>query len=86
MTHETQGTKLGGRVVFLTEVPQANEVHLFEDQPDVLDVPQVASLLGVVPATVRREIARGALACIHVGTRVKVTKTALLRYVGEVSA
>ena len=86
MSQETQGTKLGGRIVYLTEVPTANEVHLFDDQPDVLDVMQVASLLGVNHTTVRREIARGALACIHVGTRVKVTKTALLRYVGEVSA
>ena len=75
-----------GRVVYLTEVPSANEVHLFDNQPDVMGVNQVAELLGVVPATVRREIARGALACIHVGTRVKVTKTALLRYVGEVNA
>lgn len=77
---------MAGRVVYLTEVPQADGVHLFADQPDIMDVPKVADLLGVVPATVRREIARGALACIHVGTRVKVTKKALLRYVGEVES
>lgn len=76
---------MGGRVVYLTEVPQEG-VHLFDGQPDILDVKQVASLLGVVPATVRNEIAKGALECIHVGTRVRITKTALLRYVGEVSA
>lgn len=75
---------MDGRIVYLSDVPKAQDVRLFDGQPDVMDVRQVAELLGVVPATVRREIARGALECIHVGTRVKVTKTQLLRYVGEV--
>lgn len=53
-------------------------------QPDVMNVPKVAELLGVAPATVRREIARGSLECVHVGASVRVTKTQLLKYVGEV--
>ncbi len=73
-----------GKIVYLSDVPTTGETRLFDGQPDVMDVKQVAELLGVVPMTVRREIARGTLDCIHVGTRVKVTKTALLKYVGEV--
>lgn len=75
---------MGGRVVYLTDVPSAGDVKLFDGEPDVMKVTKVAELLGVVPATVRREIARGRLESIHVGTSVRVTKTALLKYVGEV--
>ena len=72
-----------GRVVYITEVPKANEVKLFEHEPDVMKVQQVADLLGVAPATIRREISRGSLECIHVGRSVRITKTALLKYVEE---
>ena len=72
-----------GKIVYLSDVPSASETRLFDGVPDVMDVGQVAELLGVVPMTVRREIARGCLESIRVGTRVRVTKTALLRYVGE---
>ena len=72
-----------GRIVYLTEVPRADEVRLFENEPDVMTKQQVAELLSVDPKTIGREIQRGRLECIHVGTRVRITKTALLRYVGE---
>jgi len=72
---------MSGRVVYLTDVPSAGSVELFADVKDVLDVREVADLLGVVPATVRREIARDRLQHFHIGTRVKVTKKALLEYV-----
>lgn len=72
-----------GRIVYITEVPKTNEVRLFENDPDIMSVQQVAQLLGAVPAMVRREIQRGSLECIHVGRSVRITKTALLRYVGE---
>ena len=72
-----------GRIVYITEVPKANEVRLFENEPDIMNVQQVAELLGVVPMTIRREIQRGCLECIHVGRSVRITKTALLRYVEE---
>ena len=75
-----------GQVVYLSEVPSAENVTLFDGEPDVMNVPQVARLLGVNPQTVRREIARGRLECVHVGKAVRVTKKQLLEYVGEVSA
>lgn len=74
---------MAGQIVYLSDVPSASETRLFDGVPDVMDVGQVAELPGVVPMTVRREIARGCLESIHVGTCVRVTKTALLRYVGE---
>ena len=72
-----------GRVVYLSEIPVKTDVVLFSQEPDMMDVPRVAEVLGVSEATVRREIARGVLQCVHVGSRVLVTKKALLRYVGE---
>ena len=72
-----------GRVVYLTEVPQSNEVKLFEHEPDVMTKQHVADLLGVTLKTISREIQRGRLECFHVGTRVRITKAALLRYVEE---
>ncbi|MBQ9059199.1 MAG: helix-turn-helix domain-containing protein [Atopobiaceae bacterium] len=72
-----------GRVVYITEVPQSNEVKLFENEPDILTKQQVADLLGVTLKTVHCEIQRGRLGCFHVGTRVRITKTALLKYVEE---
>lgn len=72
-----------GRVVYITEVPQANEVKLFENKPDILTKQQAADLLGVTLKTIHREIQRGGLECFHVGTRVRITKIALLKYVEE---
>ena len=72
-----------GRVVYITEVPKADELKLFEHEPDIMTKQQVADLLGVNLKTISREIQRGRLGCIHVGTRVRITKTALLRYVEE---
>lgn len=61
----------------------ARRVELFAGEPDVLGVPDVARLLGVSELTVRREIARGRLACVHVGKRVRVTKQQLFTYIEE---
>ena len=72
-----------GRVVYTTEVPQSNEVKLFENEPDIMTKQHVAILLGVTPKTIDREIQRGRLECFHVGTRVRITKTDLLKYVEE---
>ena len=43
-----------GRVVYITEVPQSNEVKLFEHEPDVMTKQQVADLLGVTLKTISR--------------------------------
>lgn len=72
-----------GQVVYLTEVPSIDGMSLFDGEPDVMNVPKVAELLGVNPQTIRREIARGNLGCVHVGKAVRVTKRQLLEYVGE---
>ena len=74
---------MAGRIVYLSDVPPAGESEMFEGVRDVLSVPDVADLLGVAPATVRREIARGALECVHVGARVKITKKQLWRDGGD---
>ena len=75
---------MAGQLMYLSEAPSASEIELFGDQPDVLNIGQVASLLGVASATIRREIDRGNLGAVHVGRCVRVTKTALLEYLGEV--
>ena len=72
-----------GKVVYITEVPTSNEIKLFENEPDVMTKQQVADLLGVTLKTISREIQRGRLECFHVGTRVRITKIALLKYVEE---
>lgn len=57
--------------------------RMFDGEPDVMGVPHVARLLDVDAQTVRREIQRGRLRASRVGTRVRITKTALLDYLGE---
>ena len=70
-----------GRIVYLSEIPADEPPRMFADEPDVLNVRRIAELLGVDEKTVRREIARGRLACFHVGSRVRVTKQQLVNYV-----
>ena len=41
---------------------------------------QVADMLNVHVKTIRREIARGSLRCIHVGRAVRITETQLRDY------
>lgn len=77
---------MNGRLAFITDVPDAGCIRLFCSEPDILSVPQVAKLLGVATATVRREVARGNLEAFHVGRAVRITKAALLKYVGEVES
>ena len=75
-----------GKIVYLSEVPPVDSFALFDEAPEVLTVSKVGELPDVHPQTVRREIARGKLGCIHVGKAVRVTKRQLLQYVGEVDA
>ena len=56
-------------------------MELFADVRDVNTVPQVAEAFGVCAQTVRRLIASGELACIHVGRAVRVTKQQMVAYV-----
>ena len=78
-----------GQFIFVPDeqdAPSVGSAELFAGAPDVMSAAQAAELLGVCISTIRREIARGALEVVHVGRAVRITKTALLRYLGEVSA
>ena len=74
---------MAGKIVYLSDVPAPPQVKLFDQEPDVMSVTKAAKLLDVSSATVRREINRGNLEAIHVGRAVRITKTALLKYIGE---
>jgi len=71
------------KLCFVTEAPTVSAAQLFENVPDTLDMNGVAELLGVTKKTIQREIKRGNLRCFHVGTRVRITKQALIDYVME---
>lgn len=72
-----------GRVVYLSEVPVNDAPPLFASEPETFDMNHAASLLGVTRKTIQREIDRGKLRCFHVGTRVRITRQALVDYVLE---
>lgn len=74
------GADSNGRIVYLSEVAPDKPLQLFEHEPDVMDVKHAARLLGVDHKTVRREIARGRLACSKVGSCVRITKLQLIDY------
>lgn len=69
--------------VMLSGADAAPPLRMFDGEPDVMGVPHVAGLLDVDAQTIRREIQRGRLRASRVGTRVRITKTALLDYLGE---
>ena len=73
---------MGGRFVFIPEAvePSAERVELFAGVKDVNTVPAVAEAFGVCAQTVRRLIASGELACVHIGRAVRVTKVQMLDY------
>ena len=75
---------MNGRMVYISDAPPENHIELFANQPDVLSVPKVAELVGVDPSTIRREIDRGMIKVAHVGRCIRITKTALLEYLGEI--
>lgn len=72
-----------GKVMYLSEVSTDGNLHLFEDEPDVMSVDKVADLLDVAPMTIRREITRGNLECSHVGSCIRITKAQLLQYLDQ---
>lgn len=76
-------TMTDGRVVYISEVPVNEMPPLFANEPDTFDMNHAARLLGVTRKTIQREITRGKLRSFHVGTRVRITKQALVDYVLE---
>lgn len=57
--------------------------NLFEKYPEVLNVADVAKILGVSPNTIRSLIKVNAIRAVKVGKRYRITKTKLLAYLGE---
>ena len=78
-----EATMGAARLVYLTDVPPESPGGLFDGEPDTFDMNHAAKLLGVTRRTIQREIDRGNLRCFHVGTRVRITKQALIDYVLE---
>lgn len=62
---------------------QVTPPELFANEPDIFDMQHAADLLGVTKKTIQREISRGRLRSIHVGSRVRITKQALVEYIQE---
>ena len=54
---------------------------LFGELPELVSVPRAADALGVCDRTIRREIARGRLGCVHIGRAVRITRDQLTAYV-----
>lgn len=75
-----------GHIVYVSEVPVNDMPPLFASEPDTFDMSHAARLLGVTRKTIQREINRGNLRSFHVGTRVRITKQALVDYVLESEA
>lgn len=67
--------------VFLgTLRPAPASPELFADAPEVMGAKEVADLLGLSVATVRREIAERRLPAFRIRSRVMVRKAALTEY------
>lgn len=56
------------------------ELKIDHDSAEILNVPAVAALMGVAPATVREMCRRGAIPARKVLQRYYITKRALLRF------
>ena len=54
---------------------------VFKEYPDVLDVKQVSTLLGVSTKTVYRLLREGSLASLKIGREFRVPKVNVMKYV-----
>ena len=77
-----RGEKDNG-LLHLIEEPVESRPPLFSNVDDVVTVDGASEYLHCHPQTVRREIARGRLKCIHVGRAVRITRDQLLEYVNS---
>lgn len=57
--------------------------NLLEKYPAILNISDVAEILGVTPNTVRKLIKDHSLCAVKVGKRYKITQNKLLLYLGE---
>ena len=53
------------------------------EYPPILNVSDVAEILGVTPNTIRMLIKNDSLHAVKIGKRYKITKNKLLNYLGE---
>lgn len=69
------------------ETLTAREIYqsLLNDYPDILDVSQVSSILGVSSKTVYRLLNEGALSSLKVGRAFKIPKLYVLQYIKVLS-
>ena len=62
---------------------QTERKTIFGSLPELVSVPRAADALGVCDRTVRREIAKGKLGCVHVGRALRISRNQLEDYVRE---
>ena len=55
-------------------------IELFQKYPDVLSISDVAEILNVTPATVRRHIKQKDIPHVKVGRLVRIPKDSLISY------
>lgn len=58
--------------------------NLLDEYPAILNVTDVAEILGVSPNTIRKLIKDNGLPAIKIGKSYKVTRNKLLIYLGEI--
>jgi excisionase family DNA binding protein len=56
---------------------------LLNEYPPILNINEVAEILGVTPNTIRKLIKNNSIHAVKVGKRYKITKTKLLNFLGE---
>ena len=61
---------------------RASEIYqsVFKEYPDIMDVKQVGSLLGVSTKTVYKLIRNGSLSSLKVGREFRIPKVHVMRY------
>ena len=60
--------------------------NVLKEYPDILDVSQVSTALGVSSKTIYRLLAEGSLASLKVGRVFKIPKLYVLQYIKVISA
>lgn len=56
---------------------------LLNEYSPILNVNEVAEILGVTPNTIRKLIKNNSIHAVKIGKRYKITKAKLLHYLGE---
>ena len=62
--------------------PKISAIRNADDLPLVLKVPEVAKILGIGRNTAYNLVRSGAIKSIHVGRQIRVSRSALLEFLG----